>query len=99
MPFRKGRSGNPGGRPKERHFRDALRAELASAGEDHKALRKIARALVAKATGGDLAAIKEIADRLDGKPVQQNQITGADNEPVDITVRFVSSKDSADAAA
>jgi len=48
MPFEKGKSGNPGGRPKGKPFRDALMMEIAAAGEDHKALRKIA-ALIAKA--------------------------------------------------
>ncbi len=37
--------------------------EIATAGDDQKALRKI-------------AAIREIADRLDGKSVQQNQLSG-----------------------
>ena len=69
MPFAKGQSGNPGGRPKDRPFADALRMELKAAGDDHRALRKIARALIAKAEDGDLAAIREVADRLDGKAV------------------------------
>ena len=37
------------------------------AGDDHKALRKIAAALLVKAVGGDLAAINALADRTDGK--------------------------------
>jgi len=45
--------------------------ELLAAGEDHKALRLIARNLIAQAQTKDgLAAIKEIADRLDGKAPQ-----------------------------
>jgi hypothetical protein len=67
MPFAKGQSGNPGGRPKDKPFAEALRMELKAAGKDHRALRKIARALIAKAEDGDLPAIREIADRLDGK--------------------------------
>jgi Family of unknown function (DUF5681) len=31
MPFQKGKSGNPGGRPKEKPFRDALRMEMLAA--------------------------------------------------------------------
>jgi Family of unknown function (DUF5681) len=42
MPFEKGKSGNPGGRPKGKPFRDALMMEIKAAGDDHKALRKIA---------------------------------------------------------
>lgn len=73
MPFEKGKSGNPGGRPKVKPFADALRMELAEAGADHKKLREIARNLIALASKDDekaLPAIKEIADRMDGKPAQ-----------------------------
>ena len=35
-----------------------------------KALRLLARRLVTKAMEGDVAALKEIGDRLDGKPAQ-----------------------------
>ncbi len=67
MPFSKGSSGNPGGRPKDRPFAEALRMEIKASGNDHRALRQIARALLAKAAEGDLQAIREVADRLDGK--------------------------------
>jgi hypothetical protein len=50
---------------------------VAEAGEDHKALRRIASALIEKAASGDVAAIKEIGDRLDGKPAQA---IGGDDE-------------------
>ena len=50
--------------------------ELAAAGGDHKALRAIAQGLIEKATEGDVAAIKEIADRLDGKPAQPTEMSG-----------------------
>lgn len=58
------------GRKQEKPFRDALRMELAAAGEDSKALRAIARALILKASEGDMPAIKELADRVDGKVPQ-----------------------------
>jgi len=70
MPFKKGQSGNPGGRPKEKLFTDALRMEIKAAGGDHKRLRKIADALLQKAESGDIQAIREVADRLDGKAPQ-----------------------------
>src|SRR5262245_10147141 len=70
MPFEKGKSGNPGGRPKGKPFRDALMMEITAAGDDHKALRKIAAALLAKAGGGDVSAINLLADRTDGKVAQ-----------------------------
>jgi hypothetical protein len=60
------------GRKAEKPFRDALRMELAALGEDHKALRQIARNLIAMAMdpSGKLDAIKELADRSDGKVPQ-----------------------------
>lgn len=70
MAFEKGKSGNPGGRPKSKPFREALDMEIAAAGDDHKLLRKIARKLLDRAEKGDLTAIMAIADRLDGRPVQ-----------------------------
>lgn len=64
-------AGRPkGAQNKDKPFREALRMELAAAGEDHKALRGVAVALIGKAMMGDVQAIKEIADRLDGKPTQ-----------------------------
>lgn len=59
------------GRRQEKPFRDALRMEIAEAGENPKALRNIAKKLIAQAESGDMQAIKEFADRLDGKAVQQ----------------------------
>ena len=70
MPFEPGNNANPGGRPKSKPFADALRMEIAAAGEDHKALRKVARALLDKAGEGDVPAINALADRLDGKVPQ-----------------------------
>lgn len=74
MAFRKGQSGNPGGRPKEKPFRDALRIELASRGENSKSLRAIAGMIITKAEEGDLQAAREIADRLDGRPTQEAEV-------------------------
>jgi hypothetical protein len=69
MPFETGNKLASGPRPKP--FRDVLKMELAAAGDDHKALRLIARNLIEQAqTKEGLAAIKEIADRLDGKAPQ-----------------------------
>lgn len=89
MPFKKGQSGNPEGRRIEKPFHDALRMELAAAGKDHKALRVIARKLIdaASADGKDmLGAIKELADRTDGKPATQVQLTGAEGGPIQTKV-------------
>ena len=52
---------------REKPFNDALRIALRG---DPLRLRRIAEKLAEKAEEGDLAAIREIADRLDGKPAQ-----------------------------
>ncbi len=72
MTFQKGKSGNPGGRPKQRKFREAL--SLALSENDQKTgqpkLRRIADKLVEAAMQGESWAIREVADRTDGKAVQ-----------------------------
>ena len=52
---------------REKPFNQALLIELRS---NPHALRRIAAKLIERAEEGELAAIREIADRLDGKPVQ-----------------------------
>ena len=56
--------------------------ELAAAGDDMKKLREIARTHIEKAAAGDMQAIKELADRLDGKPAQMLEHSGPDSEPI-----------------
>lgn len=78
MAWAKGKSGNPLGRAASKPFADMLRMELAAAGTDQKALREIARNLIAiaKKPGEQaLPAIVAIADRLDGKPAQETNLT------------------------
>jgi hypothetical protein len=88
MPFKPGQSGNPGGRSKTRPFRDALMMEFASA-EDPvdvppRSMRAVARALIAKALGEDVGAVREIADRIDGK-VPQAIVGDAEHDAVRVT--------------
>lgn len=68
------------GRRAERPFRDALRMQLKEAGENHKALRLIAAKLIEMAAAGDMQAIKELADRTDGK-VPQALVGGDEDDP------------------
>lgn len=82
-PFQPGQSGNPAGRPKKRPFKDAIDAAIRKAADDggeDLSLEAIATALLQKAKSGDVAAIKEIAERHDGK-VAQAIIGGDDDDP------------------
>ena len=54
--------------------------------QDRAALNRLAAKLIAKAEEGDMAALKEIGDRLDGKPKQQTELTGAGDGPLVIQV-------------
>lgn len=91
MAFEKGKSGNPNGRPKRaKLFETALMMELKAAGEDMPALREIARNLIAlckQETKDALPAIKEFADRTDGK-VPQAIVGDSDEDPVNVLARI-----------
>jgi len=88
-------SGAPKGNQNARRAkecRDALKYVLDnfenSAIKKGQALRAIGRKLVEMGLDGNLAAIKEIGDRIDGKPAQE--IMGEDGGPLQaaITVSF-----------
>ena len=55
--------------------------------KDPQALEKLAEVLLNKASDGDMAAIKELGDRLDGKAVQATTISGPDGEPIPVGVK------------
>jgi phage I-like protein len=69
------------GQQRDKLYREALRMELAAAGEDLKKLREIARVHIEKAAAGDMQAIKELADRLDGKPTQILEHSDGESRP------------------
>jgi hypothetical protein len=56
--------------------------ELAAAGDNMKKLREIARVHIARCEAGDMQAIKDLADRLDGRPAQILEHNGPDSDPV-----------------
>ena len=73
MAFQPGQSGNPAGKaPSQKSFAAMLKLAIHEAGREPgtNKLRDVADALVSKAIDGDIQAIKEIADRLDGKVPQ-----------------------------
>lgn len=77
--------------PKEKSFANMLNIAIKEAieGTDKTKLRAVADALVEKAMTGDVQAIKEVADRLDGK-VPQGVIGGdEDDNPINIVSKIL----------
>lgn len=69
MPFEPGKSGNPKGDSRsERIWRSTLMRACKQ--EDFKRVRGAAEKLLDLAEAGEQWAIKELGDRLDGKPAQ-----------------------------
>lgn len=88
--FVKGQSGNPGGR-KKKELTIALESVLAEKDPATKKTKMVlvARALVDKAIDGDVPAIKEIWERLEGKVAQA--VVGDPEQPIKIVHTFESS--------
>jgi hypothetical protein len=88
MPWEPGQSGNPAGPPpgpkKNKIWREALeRAIKRREHDDPQALEKLADSLLCKVSEGDVGAIKELGDRLDGKVTQTH---GGDDDAPPIAV-------------
>ena len=82
--FKPGQSGNPGGRPKTKLLTQAYRELLEQVDpKERKTLAEIlARKAVQQALKGNLAALKEITDRTEGKSVQPLSHSGLGSEPI-----------------
>ena len=74
----------------EKTFANMLRVAISEAhAEGGTRLRAVADALVLKAIAGDVPAIREIGDRLDGKVMQQVDLSGDPDNPVASRVEMV----------
>ena len=81
------RTGRPvGAINKDRPFRAALVRALGIADNNPEKLDKLAEALIAQAKTGDVAALREVSDRLDGR-VPQAVVGDDGSEP--ITLRTI----------
>jgi hypothetical protein len=76
-PWRKGESGNPGGRPRRKLLTEELERLLeqeAPAANGKTWAEVIAETLLKQGRKGNVRAIAEIADRLEGKPQQSVEL-------------------------
>ena len=90
MPFQKGQSGNPGGRPSGVSFAVVLAEGLAAVKAGKTTRERIAQAVLDKALKGDLDAVKWICDRVDGKSPERLEADLTVHEPVtDATIAAV----------
>jgi len=85
--WKKGQSGNPKGRPKSITLSEAYRRELAKVDPTDEHKRTFAEILaeqaVVKAKTGDVQALREIADRTEGKARQTITLTGERREQIE----------------
>lgn len=74
--------------PSKKSFAAALRIAIkeAGSGEGKDKLRDIADKLVTEALAGNMQAIKEIADRIDGKVAQQVNVADNEGGPLQLTI-------------
>ncbi len=64
-------------------------ADMIIDGKPTKRLIMIAEQLVKKACEGDLAAIREVWDRVEGKAIQITEHAGPENKDLNFTISFV----------
>jgi hypothetical protein len=78
MAFPKGVSGNPGGKKQGRPWRDAIERAVArrQGKTDLKGIDDIADSLLDAAAAGDMQAVREFGDRMDGKAPQSIDHSG-----------------------
>ena len=99
--WKKGQSGNPGGRPKigvsvTKLVAEALEHEVTARGIDGKEKKAkvvefLAEIIVARALKGDISMIKAIWDRIDGLPAQKLDLGSSEGE-AKITVEVIKRK-------
>ncbi len=76
--------GNKHSSRKSRVLNNTLKRRLMQ--NDGEEANKIIMALLTKAKDGDVAAIKEVLDRAEGKVTQESKISGDSDEPLMIKV-------------
>jgi hypothetical protein len=77
--------GNTNSKAENRLWANTIRRAIVQG--DGETLRRIAEKLIAMAEAGDLQAIKELGDRMDGKPAQV--IAGDEDAPVRMLIGWM----------
>ena len=84
--------GNKNGARKSRVLNDTLKRRLMQ--EDGEEANKVITALLTKAKEGDVAAIREVLDRAEGKVQSQTDITSSDGSlQSNLKIEFVDATD------
>ena len=98
MQWRPGQSGNPNGRPRKAkcltHALTEYGKRIVDAPDGHKTTLQelLVKTLWNLALSGDLAAIRYIFDRIDGKPIETMIIPGVNHSSGKIKIVWVSSE-------
>ena len=91
--FQPGQSGNPKGRPKSITLSEAYRRELARVDPNDPEGRTYAEILAERmrerASSGDVAALREMADRTEGKPRQTLSLSLERREQLEAAVEGI----------
>ena len=77
-------AGTPIKHERNRLVREAILRGMETGADPVDFIKPYTDVLRTKALDGDIAAMKELFDRLDGKPKQQIEATGADDGPLRI---------------
>jgi len=93
--FKKGQSGNPKGGIKKEWTMTGLIKDALEKQDEHGISAKvtIAEKLSAMAKRGDIIAIKEINNRIDGMPTQKTELTGAEGSAIEFNFTKTEIKD------
>jgi hypothetical protein len=76
---------------KSRVFSDALRRAIAQ--DDGKRIRDAAEKMLDLAAQGEPWAVREVFDRLEGKPAQGVTVSGDEDNPINHSIRVLLGRD------
>ena len=76
---------------KDKRWKAAIDRALANRckGDGIKALDQLAEILLTKCQEGDMSALKELGDRIEGKPAQAVTVSGDEENPIQTVTKIV----------